>query len=236
MIEFSFSKMENKPKSGDLMIVKNSQKIILTYYRLKKLFYNENKELQYRGIFSSLSSYSPWDYVDLKDERVQEALSFMKELIVFSLKNQPDWYIPSFYEEKPWAHYIPARDEEERKERDNLIEKYGRALPHQIQYYLRYHHCHAFSVLMWTVLQSNGIKAKIINQILPMNHTYLLIGKRKVIDVLFKYCEISYPYRPSSSRSFDTPHDFYEATFISSPDKRAVGERELLRRFRLLEK
>lgn len=136
--------METKPCIGDVMIIhdpKGLKKIILTAYRIKKLIYNKEEGWKLPGNDNPLSFYSPSDYVDLSDGRVQEALSFMKELIAFCLEKQSYLYIPSSYQEKPWIHYVPARTDEEKKEREDLIQKYGRAEPHQIQYYLLYHHC-----------------------------------------------------------------------------------------------
>lgn len=68
-----------------------------------------------------------------------------------------------------------------------------------------------------------------------MNHTYLQDSKGRIIDILFKYCDVSYFYCPKSGRIFDTPHDFYEATFISPPEKREPWEHKLLEQFRRLE-
>lgn len=178
--------------------------------------------------------YAPYEYVDLSDPRVRRAIDFVKENISICLERSPEVFLKSELELIPLTYYIPAISFEEVCEREQIIKKYKDSRPDQIEYYLIYHSCDEFAVLLWTILRSNGVESNIIHQTYPFHHTYIQDRDGRILDILLNYCNVRYPHRPEESQRFSTPHDFYAGVFIPKEDRRE-WEVALLNQLRELE-
>lgn len=173
-------------------------------------------------------------FVNVDDPRVAEAISFVEDEAAICPRATPYALLRTTVDRLPWIYYTPAFSPEEIEERELLIQRYGAAEPHQIEFYLFYHNCDDFSVFYWTSLRANGVVTRIVSQTKPFRHTYLLTESGEPLDALLHYCDVDYPYSPETSTVYDTPHDFYAGVFISKEDRRQ-WEIDLLDRLKRLE-
>lgn len=137
------------------------------------------------------------------------------------------------------TNYIPAFTQEDIQEREYIINKYKHALSHEIEYYLIYHNCDEFAVLLWTILRSHLISADIISQSVPFHHTYLQTKDGKIMDILLDRCGVKYPYDSTLvgvvSKKYASPHEFYSDMFIPPPEYQQEWEIKLLKTLKELE-
>lgn len=166
-------------------------------------------------------------YVDFSKPSIKNALRFIKDELTLALARNPDPFLFKTLEDIPLFYYIPALTLEEKEERAEIINKYKHAQPHQIEYYLLYHWCDEFAVLLWSILKTNGVKTKIVSQKSPFRHTYLIDSEDKIHDILLTYTNIVYPYDITISECFNTPRDFYANVFMIPNDLRDWEEKLL---------
>lgn len=169
-------------------------------------------------------------YVDTTNPSVRNAITFVRDQLSISLELHPESFLLKLsktLQDIPLCYYIPAWTPEDKEERAQIINRYKNARAYQIEYYLLYHYCDEFAVLLWAILKSNGVETMIVSQTAPFRHTYLVDVQGKVHDVLLAYNNVMYPYDIINCRSFRTPRDFYANVFMISDDLR-VWEKELL--------
>lgn len=176
-----------------------------------------------------------YTFVNLEDSKVRDAIDFVVDVIKYALKTQT-YYVPKHYREQSWIYYIPARNQKERDDRDLIINTYKNAQKHEIQYYLLLHHCDAFVVLLWSVLRSNGVKARIVSDPYPVHHAYCEDEYGNIIDPLYEFCGVTgYTYNLQFCEKYDTPYAFYEKVHISPKEKRKPFEEACLAHLKRLE-
>lgn len=157
-------------------------------------------------------------YVNLEDDRVIRAITFVEAEIALSLPSFSNKVILQKLGKISWLYFTPAHTTAEIEEVDKLINKFAKSHTNNINYYLAYHRCYEFAVFYWTVLRANNINCKLVVQELPMRHCYLL-RDNIVLDMLFDRCEVPYSYDTTNAQIFDTPHNMYQEVFIPKEDR-----------------